>query len=99
MSITKYAGALGIIYEDAYLWLPSAPLVLRLYPLPVESDKLVEEVVVLRKIVRMLDYFFKLLQNCETGEPSENPVDYQSARDPHESPSGSDVHLMRSSLT
>ena len=58
MSITKYAGALGIIYEDAYLWLPSAPLVLRLNPLPVESDELVKEVVVLRKIVRMLEYFF-----------------------------------------
>ena len=34
----------------------------------------------------MLDYFFKLLQNCETGEPSENPVDYQTARDPHALP-------------
>ena len=39
----------------------SAPLVLRLYPLPVKGDELVEEVVVLRKIVRMLEYFFKLL--------------------------------------
>ena len=61
MSITKDPGTLGIIYHHPYLWFASAPLVLRLYPLPVKSDKLVEEVVVLRKIVRMLDYFFKLL--------------------------------------
>ena len=61
MSITKDPGALGIIYEHTNLRFASAPLVLRLYPLPVKSDELVEEVVVLRKIVRMLEYFFKLL--------------------------------------
>ena len=46
MSITKDPGALGIIYKDTDLWFASAPLVLRLYPFPVESDELVEEVVV-----------------------------------------------------
>jgi hypothetical protein len=60
MSITKYTSRLGIIYKDAELRFSSVPLVLRLNPPPVESDKLVEEVVVFCEIVRMFNYFFKL---------------------------------------